>query len=225
MKRPLTTPAKKSLGKYKQPAELRLWLRFWTGAGVTLYDFSRYGNNGTINGATWTKDGGLTVLSFDGVDDYVEVPIFPLTDKVTVSAWAYRIGGQPPGSWAGIITNLNGAGNTNRLLTVSSSIQVQIGVGGTDYTHTKTGLPSLNYIWRHYAVTYDGSVVKIFLDGVEVYSGSQTGSLDSGTYKPTIGWGSTLVNYYHLNGLISEVRTYSRALSIEESRALYLGLI
>ncbi|MFQ6057165.1 MAG: hypothetical protein ACE5J9_05430 [Methanosarcinales archaeon] len=47
---------------------------FEEGSGNVAVDSSGLGNNGTIYGATWTtgKVGGA--LSFDGVDDYVEVP-------------------------------------------------------------------------------------------------------------------------------------------------------
>ena len=85
----------------------------------------------------------------------------------------------------------------------------------------KTGLPSLSNAWHHYVATYDGSVVKLFVDGNMVYSGSQTGNLDSGAVNPTIGWGSTFSSHYHLNGLIDEIHIYNRALSEAEIRAIY----
>jgi len=54
---------------------LVLYLPFMEGTGSSVHDLSKYHNNGTITGATWTQlPSGIWVLSFDGVDDYVEVP-------------------------------------------------------------------------------------------------------------------------------------------------------
>jgi hypothetical protein len=56
-------------------AELVGWWRFDEGSGTTAYDFSGYGNEGTLqNGAEW----GIGYLSnssvqLDGDDDFVEV--------------------------------------------------------------------------------------------------------------------------------------------------------
>jgi len=157
-------------------------------------------------------------MYFNGVNAYVEVPISPLTDKVTVEAWVYHIDGQPSGYFAGIVSNLNGKSNFNRFLITSTAVLFQLSIGGTIYNHQKTGLPSLRNAWHHYVATYDGTIVKLFLDGEEIYSGSQTGNLDSETTKPTIGWGSTSTSYYHLKGMSGKVRIYNQALSRTEIR-------
>ena len=56
---------------------------FNTGTGTTLTDQTSNGNNGTMNGASWTGNGAPVTeaitatnthsISFDGVDDYVEL--------------------------------------------------------------------------------------------------------------------------------------------------------
>jgi len=174
-------------------------------------------NDGTIYGATWSSDCiSGSCLSFDGIDDYVEVPIVSLTNKVTVEAWSFYIDGQVSGDYVGIINNLNGYPNYNRLLLKPTEILFQLAINGNLINHRVLNLPDLRNNWHHYVATYDGSVVKIFLDGKEVYSGSQTGNLDSGGKKPTIGWGSTNPSYYHLKGLIDEVSIYNRALTAKE---------
>jgi len=199
-----------------------LYLKFDEGSGSIATDSSPFKNNGTIYGAIWVDGKFGKALSFDGVDDYVEVPIFTLTDKVTVSAWAYLIDGQPSGDYAGIISNLNGLSNGNRLLLKASVILFQLRIGGVIYNH-QVRLSDLRFSWNHYVATYDGSKVEIYLNGIRVYTGTQTGNLDSGTTKPTIGWGSVLTAYYHFKGIIDEVLIFNRALTEEEIKALYRG--
>ena len=220
---------------YVSPVNLSglvLYLTFDEGSGDIAYDYSGNKNNGSLYDANATNDDGNTppqwvdgkfgkALSFDGADDYVEVPIFPLTDRVTVSAWAYLIDGQPSGDYAGIISNLNGWSNENRLLVKASIILFQLRIGGVTYNHWVAGLPDLRFSWNHYVATYDGSKVEIYLNGRRVYTGTQTGNLDSGTTSPTIGWGSVNPAFYHFKGIIDEVMIFNRALSEEEIKFLY----
>ena len=61
---------------------------------TTVYDRSNFGNHGTIYGAVWqTLPSGKSALSFDGVDDYVEVADSPslrveTNNQLTVMVWA-----------------------------------------------------------------------------------------------------------------------------------------
>jgi len=203
--------------------------KFNEGSGTTTYDYSNYGNDGTLYDGNTTNEDGNTppqwvdgkygkALYFDGVDDHVETPILQITDKFTISAWVYFISDQR--GWGGVICNLNGKSNLNRLLLKSNSIQLQLSINGSTITHT-VSVSDLRNAWHHYAVTYNGSVVKIFFDGKEVYNATQTGTLDSGTVNTTIGWGSVFSTYYHLKGIIDEVRIYNRALSEKEIEYLY----
>jgi len=62
------------------------------GSGTTVYDRSGWNNHGTIYGATWTKVWRDWLLSFDGVDDYVEVPdssSLQAPNEVTLAGWFY----------------------------------------------------------------------------------------------------------------------------------------
>jgi hypothetical protein len=64
---------------------------FDAGAGTSVADVSGNGNDGRIQGATWTADGRYgNALRFDGVDDAVRVPASPALDideAFTLSAW------------------------------------------------------------------------------------------------------------------------------------------
>src|SRR5436309_797196 len=81
-----------------------------------MRDRTGNGNDGTISGTADVAGQVGQARHFNGTSDYIRSPIFPLTDKITVAAWVYFAGGQPTGDYGGIVTNLNGFPNENRLL-------------------------------------------------------------------------------------------------------------
>jgi len=199
------------------PNLVGLW-SFDEGEKLTIaYDSSGNNNYGEIYGANYTPDQwGGQALSFNGVDNYVKVPIIPVTNGLTLEAWVYYEGGQiPETNYGGIISNVDGRGNRNRLLLRGAkTVLWQTIIGGATNNHFFTLPGDQRNAWHHYALTYDGANVSLFWDGNQVGTDqSITGDLDSGIVEPTIGWGSTNPDYYHLKGLIDEVRIYDYALS------------
>ena len=60
------------------------------GSGNTVYDTSGNNNHGTIYGATWVDSPYGKALSFDGVDDYIEVndsDSLDITDEITIMSY------------------------------------------------------------------------------------------------------------------------------------------
>lgn len=71
-----------------------MW-HFDEGSGSIAHDSSGNGNNGTIYDATWTSGISGSALSFDGIDDYVEIPdsdSLDITGAITVEAWMNSLG-------------------------------------------------------------------------------------------------------------------------------------
>jgi len=68
--------------------------------------------------------------------------------------------------------------------------------------------------WTHLATTYNGSTLTLFVNGVSVATQAATGSIASNTGPLRIGGNAIWGEYF--NGLIDEVRVYSRALSASE---------
>ena len=61
--------------------------KFNEGGGTTAYDSSGNDNDGTIYGASWVDGKVGKALSFDGDNDYVEIPSVNPQKAITVCAW------------------------------------------------------------------------------------------------------------------------------------------
>ena len=119
-------------------------------------DRSERGNNGNWKDhATTTTTGSLgQALSFDGVDDYVDVgnaSSLQLTGAMTVSAWVYTNASSNNGR---IVSKADWVGTPNKgwELVMENNSNVSFYVkdsGGTNFGVNKTSQPTEE--WRHYA--------------------------------------------------------------------------
>src|SRR5207249_3078829 len=136
-------------------------------AAGKMEDISGHGNQGTISGTTNVSGVFNRARQFNGTSDYVQSPIFAVADQVTISAWVYFVGGQPAGDYGGIVSNLNGKGNTNRLLVSGAdTVLWQVSIGDTTYNHFFTLPSDQRNAWHHYALVYNGTAVSLFWDGI-----------------------------------------------------------
>jgi len=195
---------------------LVLYLPFIDG---TAKDYSGYGNDGTIYGATSVIGRYGHALSFDGVDDYVEVADsaslhFNGTDSFTITGW-FKLNTLP---------SVKGANET--IISKNSEFLVRVGIDdtlrfyifdGIDWVPGTTAAYSLSATWYFFAAIYDDGTMKVYLNG-ELY-GESTNTKAVATTRPVIvgKWG----NVEYFDGIIDEVRVYARALTDEEIQALY----
>ncbi len=182
--------------------------------GSTLNDSSGNGNNGTINGATWTTGKFGNALTFNGSSNYVTINdsnSLDLTNAMTLEAWV-----KPAAftEWNTILLKEQ-SGNLVYGMYANTDGNVPSGESFTtygDYVRSPAQLP-LNS-WSHIAVTYNSSVLKIFINGVEVGSKSINGALKTSTNPLRIGGNTVWGEYF--NGQIDEIRIYNRALNASE---------
>jgi hypothetical protein len=87
-----------------------------------------------------------------------------------------------------------------------------IHIGADQAANGNAALP-LN-TWTHVAVTYDGTTLRVFINGTQAGSAAVAGSIAASTGALRIGGNSVWGEYF--NGLIDEVRIYNRALSAAE---------
>jgi hypothetical protein len=184
---------------------------FNEGTGTVVNDASGNGNNGTINGATWTTSGKYgNALNFNGTNALVTInnaASLQLTTGMTLEAWVYPT---VTGPWWGDVIY---KGNDNYYLDGTSNPSGFPAMGGTLPNAPPlygTGGLALN-TWAHLAATYDGATMRLYVNGVQVASRAQTGAIETSTNPLQIGGDSIYGQYF--TGRIDEVRIYNRALS------------
>ena len=169
-------------------------------------------HDGTISGATRVTDGRYgSALSFDGVDDMVTVPDhaeFDLTTGMTVEAWV-----RPSAltSWRTVIMKEQ-VGSLIYALYASSDVEQPAASVFTTSVSTASAPPLLGLAqWTHLAMTWDRSVLRLYLDGAEIAATPAPPPLATSTGVVRIGGNSVRGEFF--SGQIDEVRLYDRALA------------
>jgi hypothetical protein len=180
----------------------------------TLIDYSGNNNHGTLQGMVpsedWVVSGGKVALDFDGTDDYVLLPSINATIW-TLSTWI-RIRAYPS-SFGRIFAQLGY--QAEFALDGSGVLNYYGGAGWTAFG----GVLSTD-VWQNVAFSFDGSLVKAYLNG------SQTGSTYSGGQQMS---GVSYISESQLfspgdafNGQQDDIRIYNRSLSPSEIKTLSL---
>ena len=183
-------------------------------------DKSKYHNNATITGATWTPPYGY---SLDGIDDLLNCGTnsnLNLTSAGTVEAVFYST---LTSNYQGIVVKGVGAWEpeNNYQLLIGPDNKLFFAIGGNGVNHKST-VPILliTNTWYHAIGTWDGSTVRLYINGVLVSSVSQgavnavavAGALYIGTWES-----------YNLNGRVSEAIVYNASLIDSSAKQHYLA--
>ena len=128
------------------------------------------GNHGALTNmdeaTDWVPGHFGTALDFDGVDDYVSIPFsidYRVTD-FTYSAWVNMTTCAPTAPWnASIVGNEGDGGATLRVGQCIPNINLRASSGWVDAI-SPDALPTGS--WHHVAGSYDGSSLKVYVDGV-----------------------------------------------------------
>ena len=188
---------------------------FNEGTGSILADVSGNNNNGAISNATWNASGRYgAALSFNGSTSRVDIAhsaSLDLTTGLTMEAWV-----RPTtlNSWRAILIKEQTGdlvyglyANTN-----NNRPSAHVFIGAKTDTRGIAKLP-VN-AWTHLAATYDGSVLRLYVNGAQVSTRTIGGNILTSTSPLRIGGDSFASEYF--NGLIDEVRIYNRPLTATE---------
>lgn len=202
---------------------------FDEGMGTSTYDASGSGNTGTATGTTWLAPSGCKAgqcLSFDGVDDHVEVPddaSLKPTSAITVTVWVNPDNTIPPDSFANFVRKADEAPSTDGYFLQYDGSNpyprfcVHLSSSATCSSATSVTLTAGQ--WWYIVGVYDGSNVLIYVNGDQKNSVSASGSIVQDADILSIGSRGALSDYF--DGSIDEVRIYSRALTAAEIKDRY----
>jgi fibronectin type 3 domain-containing protein len=189
---------------------------FNAGSGTTVIDASSNGNNGTINGATWSTQGRYGgALSFNGTSNMVVIPnsaSLNLSAGMTLQAWIMPTAVQS--GWRTVMQRevdayfLN-ASNDNGPLIPSGGGHI-----GDQVQWVSGSTASPVNAWTHLAMTYDGAQMRLYVNGVLAAGQTATGPIQTNSNALRIGGNVPYGEFFQ--GLIDEVRVYNRALSQAE---------
>ncbi len=186
-----------------------------------LADKTPYGNDGTIYGATFAADRkgkANSAMSFDGVDDYIDVNgNDTATQSKTISCWiklnedGVDLATSQPIINYGFLRVYDRASN--------NQIQIRYDRSGSAVAATGT-IGNGNRNWHHIVGQYykedSTNYVKIYIDGVLIQTSTDL-------VDPASNYGYTIGSYNnaYFNGSLADVRIYNRVLSAEEIKLLY----
>jgi hypothetical protein len=192
-----------------------------------IHDESSAGNDGHVFGAQWVSDGkfgGAYQFHITNVTDRIVIPSSDTLnpDNFTVTAWVKAA--DHDGFWNRILDkdwrsgyclslggDYNGKANRGKLVFESGGGSV-----GTSRVLNDNQ-------WHHVAGSYDGSVLRCYIDGTGPNPVKKSRPLKKSSWDLCVG--NSVVDYdtgelNAFDGLIDEVRIYNRALSAPEIKTL-----
>ncbi|MCA2180991.1 Ig-like domain-containing protein [Nonomuraea glycinis] len=188
------------------------------GSGTSVADSSGQNNTGAATAASWQNGKYGKALSFNGSSSWVTVQdaaSLRLTTGMTLSAW---VNPASVANWSSVVgKELSDDGGVSYLLYAANGGSVPSGwvqpepsasvsVAGTS--------PLPVNAWSHLAVTYDGTYLRLFVNGQQVAETEFGESLHDDGSPLRIGGNDPWKEYFR--GLIDEVRVYNRAQSAAE---------
>ena len=152
-------------------------------------------------------------ISFDGVDDYINIPSVNPTEAITVSAWVKSASDTGYSGYRQIVSKYNayilGTSGTG-----GNQICFIIHSGGTWKEGSCYVVPDPQE-WHHFTGTYDKQTGEknLYVDGILRDTTNFVGSINSDEGPVNIGRREGYADYY-FNGSVDEVYVYGRALNL-----------
>ena len=204
-------------------------IKSYPGTGTTWTDLSGNNNTGTLtNSPTFSRDGGGSIV-FNGSNTYVSVPYVSSLNptNITVNIWIKRtsaVSYSHP-----IILPISNTTWSNpfmaygvEYLATNNTLSFILGFTTNTYASTDITVPG-NNVWFNYTGTYDGSNVRVYLNGVLQITRAETRTKISTTANLYLGAINTST-LYPFNGNIPSAQIYNRALTAQEIQQNYNAL-
>ena len=193
---------------------------FNEGSGAVSNDVSSFHNTAQLgSGVTRVagKFGGGLLFNGSGMVTIADAPSLRLTTSMTLEAWVDP--SVVDANWRDVIYK----GNDNYYLMATSGTSggsSAVPSGGASFGNTSATVEAYapsklpTSTWTHLAVTYDGSTIRLYVNGSQVATRAKSGSFTTSSNPLHIGGNEFYPQFYR--GVIDEVRLYNRPLSAKE---------
>ncbi len=178
-----STPAATSVSTPLPETDLVGAWGFEESSGAVATDSSGYGYDGTLGGAAARGLGHTgSGLETDGVSGHVDLGgLDPFSDQLTIMMW---VKADDFGVYdARLVSKSTSASEQDHYWMLSTfsneRLRFRLKAGGSTSTLVANSGSLIAGQWHHVAATYDGSSMKLFLDGAEVGSGAKSGIIDT----------------------------------------------
>lgn len=186
----------------------------YSGSGTNWNDLSGNLKNGTLTNGPTFNSSNIGSIVFDGVDDYVSGTGVTISSQATLLVW-FKISTAQINRYLLSLPFTSDGGN-------GLDIYITTGVIGSYIVTYPANLGNVNYsvgyndnLWHMVAVSYNGSALTLYWDGVQVNTSSFSGTIkQSSNGEYNIGrFGSYGL---HANTNVSYVNVYNKALTSSE---------
>jgi hypothetical protein len=190
----------------------------WWKLDNDVKDSSGAGNNGTIVGTpTYVAAGKVGAsLKLNGTTDYVDcgnAASLNISDVITLSAWI-----KPATLANSAYQTFISKGDNAYVLAQSNTNLLQLSIYDTGAWYQANSVAvttAFNGSWHHVAGTFDGTEIRLYIDGKMASSALRVGAINIDTYVLSIGRNSQQASRL-FNGEMDDVRIYHGVLSTSD---------
>ncbi len=202
-------------------ASLMIGYNFNEGTGTTIADISGHNHTGTLSTTTWSTGGKYgNALNFNGSTSFVETPntssLNITGNAITLSAWVYP---DTLGTNMLIAKPVSGTSHSAPYFSYSLHLypsgtpRFYLTLGSSSYSVSSLVIPQVG-VWSHLAGVYNGSTMKIYVNGQESGSISASGNITGYATPLRLGVNGGLEENF--DGRLDDVRIYNTALTQTE---------
>ena len=181
--------------------------RCYPGTGTVVNDLGPYGHNGVLINGLAHSNSNVGCFDFDGTNDYISVNTTSIgtVSQYTVAHWCRRDS-----------ENRMHIGTSNNFFYWygDNSWRWVHSTGAQEHYYSKNVSIPLG-TWGYYVATYDGTVVKIYRQGIFQSSVAASGTANFDNQDWTFGQFASS-STYAFNGLGGIVSIHTRALTATE---------
>lgn len=195
------------------------WWGFNDGGGTRLYDYSGYGNHGTLTNmdpvTDWLPAGSPRggALDFDGSNDYITTSDITLGPTLAICAWIRGTTGSNSRNY--IVAKVG-----SYELVLRSSGQILAELYETDSGNPTVAGPTLSDEWNHLVMSSDGVTFRLYHNGLLYDSTGHDGTLVTDSSPTLIGGGTSANN---CDAIIDNIQIWDRDLVANEVMELFIN--